>query len=226
VGVAAEGLEARRLKLEVGFRRQQWVHNCVAVGLSGGFVEPLEASGIGLIEMAAYLIGHLFPANGEMAPVARQFNALMQARYERIIDFVKLHYCLTQRRDAPFWIDNTDPQGMPLSLREKLAMWRCRPPHRLDFVADVEMYPTSSWQYVLYGMGFNTELNAASGQFPRRAEAAREFQTIRQVAERALADLPSHRALVEHQLSLAAGGRHGGGGAGHERSFSGGVARR
>jgi tryptophan halogenase len=230
VGAAAEGLEARRLKLEVGFRQRQWVHNCVAVGLSGGFVEPLEASGIGLIEMAAYLIGHLFPANGDMAPVARQFNTLMQARYERIIDFVKLHYCLTQRRDTPFWIDNTDPQGMPLSLRDKLAMWRCRPPHRLDFVADVEMYPTSSWQYVLYGMAFNTELKAASGQFPHMAEAAQAFQTIRQVAERALVDLPSHRALVDHQLALAAGGAndgvHGNATGGQDRSFSGGAVRR
>jgi tryptophan 7-halogenase len=204
IGAAADGLTPRRLTLEVGFRERQWVHNCVAVGLSGGFVEPLEASGIGLIEMAAYLIGYLFPANGDMAPVARQFNRLMQARYERIIDFVKLHYCLSQRHETPFWVDNTDVQGIPPSLRDQLAMWRCRPPHRLDFVSDVEMYPTSSWQYVLYGMAFNTELNAASGLYPRMGDAAQEFQMIRQVAERALNDLPSHRALVDHQLALAA----------------------
>ncbi|ATQ74407.1 tryptophan halogenase [Massilia violaceinigra] len=198
IGPAADGLTPRQLKLNIGYRDVQWVKNCVAVGLSGGFLEPLESSGIGLIETAAYLIGHLFPFNGDTAPVAAQFNRLMRERYERVVDFIKLHYCLSQRTDSAFWTDNTDPRSIPASLRDKLAMWRCRPPHRLDFVADVEMYPTSSWQYVLYGMEFATGLHPSACQPERRDEAAAEFAMIAKLAGHALADLPPHRALVEH----------------------------
>ena len=198
IGPAAEGLTPRLLKLDVGYRETQWVKNCVAVGLAGGFLEPLESSGIGLIETAAYLVSYLFPHDGDTAPVAKLFNELMRARYERIVDFVKMHYCLTQRTDTSFWRDNADPRSVPETLREKLAMWRCRPPHRLDFVTDLEMYPPSSWQYVLYGMEFETDLATSRAAYPRSDDARREFATIRQVSQHALADLPPHRALVEH----------------------------
>lgn len=206
IGPAADGLASRQLKLEVGYRDTQWVKNCVAVGLSGGFLEPLEASGIGLIETAAYLIGYLFPFNGQTAPVAHTFNRLMRERYERVADFIKLHYCLTQRADSRFWIDNADPRSIPATLQDKLAMWRGRAPHRLDFVADLEMYPTSSWQYVLYGMEFATALHVSAGGSGRWAEAEREFRAIAELSERAAADLPAHRALVEHFCSRHAAG--------------------
>jgi tryptophan halogenase len=206
IGPASEQLEPRLLKLKVGYRDVQWVKNCVAVGLSSGFLEPLESSGIGLIETAAYLIAYMFPHDGNLAPVATQFNALMKARYERITDFIKMHYCLTQRRDTPFWIDNADPKSIPASLQEKLAMWRCRPPHRLDFVADLEMYPYTSWQYVLYGMEYATNFHGSRIAYPRFDDARREFQTIEQLAQRALADLPPHRDLVEALHARAGAG--------------------
>lgn len=197
VGAAGDGLPAQPIRLRVGYRETPWFRNCVAVGLAGGFVEPLESSGIGLIETAAYLIGHLFPHGGELAATAGLFNRLMVGRYRRIFDFIKLHYCLTQRRDTPFWIDNADPRSVPDALREKLAMWRTRPPHRLDFVTDLEMYLPASWQYVLYGMEFRTDLAARRSDFPRYDEAQREFRMLREVARHALSDLPDHRALVE-----------------------------
>jgi len=201
IGAAADGLSPRRLQLKVGYRDTQWIKNCVAVGLSGGFLEPLESSGIGLIETAAYLIGYLFPFNGDTAPVAATFNHLMRERYARVADFIKLHYCLSQRNDSRFWIDNTDPASIPDSLRAKLAMWRCRPPNRLDFIADLEMYPTSSWQYVLYGMEFATTVHASGADPARREEAVKEFRMIAAMSERALADLPPHRALVEYMAA-------------------------
>jgi tryptophan halogenase len=197
VGPAAESLTPRFLKLDTGYRETQWIANCVAVGLSAGFLEPLESSGIGLIEAAAYLIGYLFPADGNFEPAARQFNEHMRARFERIVDFLKLHYALTRRDDNAFWRDNADPVSWTPTLRDRLAQWRGRPPHRLDFIADLEMYPPSSWQYVLYGMGYATELSHARAAWPRGAEARQEFAMISQVAQRAIADLPGHRALVE-----------------------------
>jgi tryptophan halogenase len=207
VGPAADGLAPRSLKLDVGYRETQWRANCVAIGLSAGFLEPLESSGIGLIEAAAYLVGYLFPADGNFAPAAKAFNTAMSARFERIVDFLKMHYALTRRTDSAFWRDNADPASWTPTLRDKLALWRARPPHRLDFLVDLEMYPPSSWQYVLYGMGYPTDLSHAQPAWPRMAEAKAEFATIAQVAERALADLPDHRALVEAMVERAGAAR-------------------
>ncbi|OWQ85301.1 tryptophan halogenase [Roseateles aquatilis] len=203
VGPAGDALTPRKLTLNVGYRETQWTHNCVAVGLSGGFLEPLESSGIGLIETAAYLIGQLFPFNGDMGPAARHFNAFMRERYVRIVDFIKMHYALTQRRDSAFWRDNADPSSWTGTLTDKLAMWRARPPQRLDFITDVEMYLPASWQYVLYGMEFKTDLGAATAALTRADEARREFQAIAQLGAHALRDLPPHRALIEQMLARA-----------------------
>lgn len=210
IGPAAEGLNARQLQFEAGHRPLQWVKNCVAVGLAAGFVEPLESTGIGLIEVAAYLIAHLLPADGEMARVARLFNESMSTRYERIFDFVKMHYCLSARRDSTFWTDNTDPASVPDSLKDRLAMWRCRPPHRLDFVADTEMFLPVSWQYILYGMEFRTDLEPVRAMYPHTDAARREFDMIRTMSLHALNDLPDHRALIEQLCAAAPAGASSG----------------
>ena len=197
IGPSADGLNARLLKFEAGHRPLQWVKNCVAVGLSAGFVEPLESTGIGLIEIAAYLIAHLLPSDGEMTRVARLFNESMSSRYERVFDFIKMHYCLSQRRDSSFWIDNTDPASVPATLQDRLAMWRCRPPHRLDFVTDIEMFLPASWQYILYGMEFRTDLEPMRAVYAQADAARREFQMIRTLGMHAANDLPDHRALID-----------------------------
>lgn len=198
VGGQATGLDALHIKFETGYRPEHWRRNCVAVGLAGGFVEPLESTGIALVELAAYLITHLLPGDvDDMERSARHFNRMMVARYERVIDFIKMHYCLSQRRDHAFWIDNTDPAGIPSTLHDRLALWRHRPPHRLDFVTDLEMFLPASWQYVLYGMEFRTDLEPMRSAYPQMAAAQREFAMIRQMAGHALDDLPDHRALVE-----------------------------
>lgn len=201
LGTAAEGLTPLRIRFETGYRPEHWRHNCVAVGLAGGFVEPLESTGIALVELGAYLLTHALPAELEDLPrIARHYNSMMVARYERIIDFIKLHYCLSQRRDTPFWRDNTAAGSIPQTLQDKLALWKHRPPHRLDFVGDLEMFLVASWQYVLYGMEFHTDLAPMRSAYTQAAEARQEFATIQQVAARALDDLPDHRALVERMV--------------------------
>ncbi len=198
IGAAAEKLEPLHIKFETGYRPEHWRRNCVAIGLAGGFVEPLESTGIALIELATYLLAHLLPGSADdMERASRHFNSMMAARYERILDFIKMHYCLTQRRDSAFWIDNTDAAGIPETLRDRLALWRHRPPHRLDFVTDLEMFLPASWQFVLYGMEYRTDLTPMRSAYPRSEDARLEFTTIQQAARHALDDLPPHRALVE-----------------------------
>lgn len=187
--------ETRRIRFDAGYRPKQWIGNCVAVGLSAGFLEPLESTGVVLIEAAVAMIAELFPHNGPVSAPARRFNELMAARYDNIIVFLKLHYALS-RRQEPFWRQNADPASIPERLAELLEQWRYRPPARFDFILDLETFAFFNYQYILYGMGFKTDLAAGAGEFADAAGAAKLFAKIRGFADRATQDLPSHRDLI------------------------------
>lgn len=188
--------DARIIPFEAGYRERQWVKNCVAVGLSGGFLEPLESTGVVLIEAAVGMIAELFPHNGPIDAPARRFNELINARFDNIVNFLKLHYCLSQR-DEPFWRDNADPASIPERLQELLAQWRYRPPGRFDFILDLESFAFFNYQYILYGMEYRTDLAPVREEFPNVREAEKIFAKIRNFGERATKDLPTHRALIE-----------------------------
>lgn len=196
VGPAGAALDTRSFRFDAGYREVNWHKNCVAVGLSSGFFEPLEATGIVFSEVAAGLIANLFPWAGDFETSARQFNTNLRRRYERALDFIKLHYCLSERRDSRFWVDNVDPASVPDSLKELLDRWRFRPPNEMDIDRNVDIFTESSWQYVLYGMGWKTDLSAKAGVFRFGEEARAAFATIQRQAQYAVQQLPSNRELV------------------------------
>jgi glycine/D-amino acid oxidase-like deaminating enzyme len=193
--IGHDDYKARIIPFEPGYREAQWVKNCVAVGLSGGFLEPLESTGVVLIEAAVGMLAELFPHNGPVDAPATRFNELMVGRYEQIINFLKLHYCLS-RREEPFWRDNADPASIPEALQELLRQWRHRPPNRFDFLLDLESFAFFNYQYILYGMDYRTDLSGGRGDFPNVAAAEKLFARIRGFSERATEDLPTHRALI------------------------------
>ncbi len=197
-------VEPRRIPFAAGYRTRPWEKNCVAVGLSGGFLEPLESTGVLMIEAAAAMIAELFPHQGPIDGPARRFNQLMAARYDSIVSFLKLHYCLS-RREEPFWRANAEASSVPERLRDLLEQWRFRPPSRFDFVIDHESFAFFNYQYILYGMEFRTDLTPVREDFPHPDEAGRIFERIRQFGDRAAQDLPSHRALIEQLRAEPAG---------------------
>ncbi|QIG81898.1 tryptophan 7-halogenase [Sphingosinithalassobacter tenebrarum] len=197
-GPAGEKLETRSFRFDAGYRETNWHKNCVAIGLSSGFFEPLEATGIVFSEIAAQLVANLFPWGGDFETSARQYNANLRARYERARDFIKMHYFLSQRRDSDFWRDNVRPETTPDSLMELLDRWRFRPPNELDFDPNIDIFGAPSWQYVLYGMGWKTDLSAKAPVFRLGNEARAAFATIRQHGDYALQQLPTNRDLLRH----------------------------
>ena len=196
LGLPEAEIAPRPIPCEPGWRERQWVKNCVAVGLAGGFLEPLESTGVVMIEAAVGMIAEMFPLSGPVDAPARRFNELMAARYANIVNFLKLHYCLSQRKE-PFWRDNTAPASIPERLRELLDEWRYRPPGRFDFILDLESFAFFNYQYILYGMEFRTDLSPVRADFPNVRAAEETFARIRSFGERAAQDLPPHRALIE-----------------------------
>ena len=201
VGVPEAEIAPRLIPFEPGWRERQWIGNCVAVGLSGGFLEPLESTGVVMIEAAVGMIAEMFPHNGPVDAPARRFNELITARYANIVNFLKLHYCLSQREER-FWRDNADPGSIPERLRDLLEQWRYRPPGRFDFILDLESFAFFNYQYILYGMAFRTDLSAVRDEFPHVREAERMFARIRNFGERAAQDLPAHRLLIDEINAL------------------------
>jgi flavin-dependent dehydrogenase len=197
LGAAGEGLAPRKIGFEGGYREVNWRKNCVAIGLSSGFFEPLEATGIIFIEVAAVMLANLFPWGGDLEIAARQYNEVMRRRYERALDFIKLHYCLSERRDTQFWRDNVDATTVPDSLHELFERWRYRPPSSIDIDPNVDIFAEASWQYVLYGMGFKTDLRPKAGVLKYYSEARAAFEEIRRQAAFACSSLPTNRELLE-----------------------------
>ena len=190
-------LTPRRISIRGGHRATFWKHNCVAVGLAAGFLEPLESSAIVLIELSAKLIAEQMPANREvMDIVAARFNEVAHYRWGRIIDFLKLHYVLTQRTDTAFWRDNVDPATVPERLKNLLLLWKHQSPWFFDeFDRLEEVFPAASYQYVLYGMGFRTAV-APEDNAATETLAARLVKENVAVTRRLRAELPKNRDLL------------------------------
>ncbi|MDY6944969.1 MAG: tryptophan halogenase family protein [Pseudomonadota bacterium] len=202
VGDRHRDVQPRQINIPCGHRRTFWQGNCVAVGLAGGFLEPLEASALVLIELSADLISTMLPATRATMPiVASRFNAATQYRWDRIIDFLKLHYILSRRSDSKFWIDNRDPASIPRSLQEQMELWRYRPPGDQDFASNCEMFPAASYQYVLFGMGFRT---AVRHRLPDRDSggAQRAFAQNETLKARWTRTLPKNRDLIDKIKAL------------------------
>lgn len=121
LGERAEGADAKHIKMRVGQSRNLWVNNCVAVGLAGSFIEPLESTGIFLIEYGLATLVNLFPDKGGNSARRKQYNRAMRDMYEETRDFVVLHYWVSRRRDTEFWKAVKHEARLPESLREKLA---------------------------------------------------------------------------------------------------------
>lgn len=198
IGPAAEGRDARKIKIRSGHRETFWRGNCVAVGLAAGFLEPLEASAIVLIELSAKIIAEQMPACREvMDIVATRFNATTDYRWGRIIDFLKLHYVLTQRTDSDFWRDNVRRDSIPDRLQDLLLLWKYQSPwlHE-EFDRVEEVFPAASYQYVLYGMGYHTQVDA-SGLARDASIATRARRENDAMSARLVTTLPRHRELID-----------------------------
>lgn len=197
IGPAADQLSARKIGIQSGHRQRFWQNNCVAVGLSAGFLEPLEASALLLIEVSMDHIADRLPATrGAMDIIARQFNETFQHHWQRIIEFLKLHYVLTQRTE-PFWCDNVSPGSIPESLQERLKLWRVHPPGAQDFTYAREVFSWPSYQYILHGMHFRTQYAELPHVAREAADAKRLLARAAQQRKEALQRMPSHRELLK-----------------------------
>jgi tryptophan halogenase len=130
--------------------------------------------------------------------VARRYNDSFAYRWERVVDFLKLHYVLTRRTDTDYWRDNCRPETIPPRLLDLLELWRHQPPSRYDLHRVEEVFPSASYQYILYGMGFKPDQRSTTRRIDDVALADSYAREAADLTRKMLAALPGHREMLDH----------------------------
>lgn len=189
-GAAAEGIAARRLRFQSGRVDKAWNGNCISIGLSGGFIEPMESTGIYMIEYAARTFAEMFPLFGGDDRLARRYNEVIADRYDELIDFVNIHYALSDRRDTPFWRDATAPSRVTERIAERLDLWREKMITSSDFANSHQLFGYQNYEMCVYGLDHVTPLLKPGAQpvaaIPKVATAVEKLRDI----------LPDHAAYL------------------------------
>ena len=193
--------EPRLLKFRAGRRRRSWVNNVVGVGLASGFLEPLESTSIYLAQAAITQLVELFPVGERVAEAERrEFNRLVDLEYDRIRDFLILHYHATTRDDSSFW-DHVRTMRIPDSLADKMELWR----HAGRVVKYTQgLFLEPSWVAVYIGQ------NIVPERWDRRADSVdepnlgRAMDRLRDQIAGAVGKMPDHKAFIDRRNAAIA----------------------
>jgi tryptophan halogenase len=192
--------DPRMLRFKAGRRTRSWVSNVVGVGLAGGFLEPLESTSIYLIQLAITQLLELFPGKPISAIDRDAFNRAVDLEYDRIRDFLILHYHATTRDDSPFW-DHVRTMDVPDTLAEKLALFRERG-RVIKYREGVFLEP--SWIAVYLGQGIVPKGYDQRADRPSDAVLAQALTRLRDETRQAVASMPDHAAYIAKLGAAAA----------------------
>lgn len=187
---------ARHLKMRVGRMSKQWRRNCVAVGLSQGFIEPLEATALLFVQRTAAMLVEVLE-QGDLGPAAQdQFNEAMRAHFENTRDYIVAHYKTNSRTDTDYWRSNADNMKLSASLQQVLMTWMSRKPLAPGLKAGRfgQGYPIVSWYALLAGMGVFPDTQDL--QPPTAHQARHRLDAVDDFVQRSALNFPDHRELL------------------------------
>jgi tryptophan 7-halogenase len=224
-GSHAESLDSRIVHFKVGHREKIWVRNCIAIGLAGNFIEPLESTGLYISDLAAVTLAEHFPYGDDMAPLAFRFNRILANRFYEILDFINMHYCLTRRTDTEFWREVQRSERINGRLKAKLDFWRVKPPSAADFedqffpgqpdtplpsggvpgdhrspIDTASLWSYESYEAILYGMDFlDAECDAWYG---RNRPPPKVLRNVIEKLTAARRKLPPHHIWLQRVAGM------------------------
>jgi tryptophan halogenase len=184
--------EPRILKFTTGMRKKFWNRNCLAVGLASGFMEPLEATSIYLIQSGIGRLISLMPDRSCSPAVAERYNRQAAFEFERIRDFLILHYFATERRDTPFW-QYCGTMRIPEHLADNISLFRDSGRFFRD--AD-EMFALSSWVQVMMGQHFAPRSYHPAVDLIPEQEVTELVTSVRNVIARCVEAMPMHEQFI------------------------------
>jgi tryptophan halogenase len=190
--------EPRMLKFVTGKRKKLWNKNVVAVGLASGFMEPLESTSIHLIQSTVSRLTSLFPGDGFNEVDIEEFNRQSDFEFERIRDFLILHYKATERTDSEFW-NYCRTMPVPDTLTHKMELFRA---HGRVFRENAELFSEISWVEVFLGQhitprGYHPLVDALPEQ-----KIVDFLDNVRTTIKRCVEVMPTHAAYVSEQCAI------------------------
>jgi tryptophan halogenase len=191
--------EPRVIKFRPGQRLKQWSKNCVAIGLSSGFLEPLESTSIHLIQRSAIRLMRMFPHNRIEQTDIDEFNKQSRFDIETIRDFIILHYCVTNRKDTPFWRYCRNME-IPETLAHRIELFRKT---GRVFRIPNELFAETSWIQVMLGQGIEPEQYHRVVDVMGDEELDKFLRQIKSNVDSTVSGLPDHQAYVEQYCKSA-----------------------
>ena len=189
----------RLLKFTTGVRKKLWNKNCVAIGLAGGFLEPLESTAIHLIQSAIARLLTFFPDRGFSQIDVDEYNRQARFEFEKIRDFVILHYHATTRDDSAFW-NYCRTMPIPESLQRKLDLYRS---HGRIFREGMELFAEVGWLQVMHGQGIRASSHHPLAELPSDQELTEFLGNIRDVIGKCVAVMPTHAEFIAKNCAAA-----------------------
>jgi tryptophan halogenase len=184
--------EPRVIKFRTGQRTQHWNRNCIALGLAGGFVEPLESTSIHLIQRGIIRLMQMFPFDGVVEPDVQEFNTQMKDEFYFIRDFIVMHYHLTERTDTEFW-RHCKTMKIPDSLQHRLDLFK-KTGRIFQQAGDV--FAENSWSQVMLGQGLIPEHYHPIVDMMSDDELEQFLKKISISVEQTVSQLPSHQQFL------------------------------
>jgi tryptophan halogenase len=192
--------DPKMLRFTAGKRTKTWHKNVVAIGLSSGFLEPLESTSIHLVQSTVQRLLNFFPDAGFDAADIDEFNRQCDFEVERIRDFIILHYHATSRADTPFW-DHCRTMDIPETLRRKVDLYKA---HGRVVRENEELFTPIGWQQVMHGQGIQARGYNPLAGLPGEKELLDFLGNIENVVGKCVNVMPSHQEFIE---AIVAAGR-------------------
>ncbi|MFT5571772.1 MAG: tryptophan halogenase [Cryomorphaceae bacterium] len=186
--------DPRVIKFKTGMRRKHWNKNCIAMGLSSGFIEPLESTSIHLIQRSITRLMQMFPYDGIRQPDVNEFNSQMEFEILNIRDFIILHYNVTNRNDTPFW-RFCKSMEIPESLKHRIELFKQT---GRVFHVPTELFAENSWTQVMLGQGLMPEQYHPIVNMMSDDELKNFLSGIDQTVTNLVGQLPSHLDFINH----------------------------
>lgn len=185
--------EPRPIRFVTGKRKKFWNKNCLAVGLAGGFMEPLESTSLHLVQATISKLFSFFPDRNFAQSDIDEFNRQMHFDYDKIRDFLILHYHATERNDSEFW-HYCRTMSVPEELSQKIQQFKAS--GRI-FRFNNEMFSDLSWFEVMLGQGITPQAYHPMVDLFPEAELAKRLEGIRSVIRKSVDYMPSHQSFIE-----------------------------